>query len=170
MNEQKFTQKSLEVLNNAQRIALDHNNMQIEQEHLVYALLDIQESLILELFKKIGVNSSIKTELYEIIEKMPGVTGSGREADKVYISNDVDKALSAAEKQATKMKDEYISVEHIMLGILEKPNSKMKELFSKHGITTDKFLSALMTVRGNTRVTSDNPEETYNVLKKYGTD
>jgi len=170
MNEQKFTQKSLEVLNNAQRIALDHNNMQIEQEHLVYALLDMQESLILELFKKIGVNSSIKIELFEIIEKMPGVTGSGREADKVYISNDVDKALSAAEKQATKMKDEYISVEHIMLGILDKPNSKMKELLTKYGITTDNFLSALMTVRGNTRVTSDNPEDTYNVLKKYGTD
>ena len=104
MNEQKFTQKSLEVLNHAQRIALEHNNMEIEQEHLVYALLDIQESLILELFKKIGVNNSIKTELYELIEKMPGVTGSGREPDKVYISNDVDKALSSAEKQATKMK------------------------------------------------------------------
>ena len=170
MNEQKFTQKSLEVLNHAQRIALEHNNMQIEQEHLVYALLDIQESLILELFKKIGVNNSIKTELYELIEKMPGVTGSGREPDKVYISNDVDKALSSAEKQATKMKDEYISVEHIMLGILEKPNSKMKELLTKHGITTDNFLAALMSVRGNTRVTSENPEETYNVLKKYGTD
>jgi len=170
MNEQKFTQKSLEVLNNAQRIALEHNNMQIEQEHLVYALLDIQESLILELFKKMGINNSIKSELYEIIEKMPGVTGSGREAGKVYISNDVDKALSAAERQASKMKDEYISVEHIMLGILDKPNSKMKELLEKYGVTVDNFLSALMGVRGNTRVTSENPEETYNVLKKYGTD
>ena len=170
MNEQKFTQRSLEVLNNAQRIAIEHNNMQIEQEHLLYALIDQQESLIFEMLKKIGVNNSIKTDLYDLIEKMPGVTGSGREPDKVYISNDVDKVLAAAEKQATKMKDEYISVEHIMLGIIEQPNSKVKELLSKYGITMNNFLSALMSVRGNTRVTSDTPEETYNVLKKYGTD
>jgi len=170
MNEQKFTQKSLEALRDAQRIAIEHNNMQIEQEHLVYSLTDEKSDLIFELLKKIGVGDNFKSKLLDIIEKMPGVTGPGREPDKVYISKDVDEALILAEKTANKMKDEYISVEHIMLAIIEKPNKNIKSLLSEFGITKDNFLQALMSVRGNTRVTSENPEETYNVLKKYGTD
>ena len=170
MNEQKFTQKSLEALRDAQQVAIEHNNMQIEQEHLVYALIDEKSDLISELLKKIGVGDNFKSKLLEIIEKMPGVTGPGREPDKVYISKDVDDSLILAEKTADKMKDEYISVEHIMLAVIEKPNKNIKSLLSEFGITKDNFLQALMSVRGNTRVTNENPEETYNVLKKYGTD
>lgn len=170
MNEQKFTQKTLEALRDAQRLAIEHNNMQIEEEHLAYVLVDENSDLVRELFKKIGVSDTFNKKLLETIEKMPGVTGPGREPDKVYVSKDVDDVLNLAEKTADKMKDEYVSVEHLMLAIIDKPNKNMRELFNEFGITKDTFLQALMQVRGNTRVTNENPEETYNVLKKYGTD
>ena len=171
MNEQKFTQKSIEVIHNAQMLAVDNSNMQIEQEHLLYALLSQDNGLIAELIKKMGI--SIETVLYETkkaIDKIPGVSGPGREPDKVYVSNDVDKALNSAEKNASKMKDEYVSVEHIFIGLLETPNSHLSEIFRTFGITKDKFLAVLQTVRGNTRVTNDTPEDTYNVLEKYGSE
>jgi len=171
MNEQKFTQKSIEVINNAQSLAVEHQNVQIEQAHLLYALLEQKDGLINELLKKIGIDTANFLEgTKSIINKIPGVSGPGRERDKVYISQDTDKALVVAEKTASKMKDEYISVEHIMLGLLEAPDTKLKELFKTFNLNKEAFLSSLMTVRGNTRVTSDNPEDTYDVLKKYGSE
>ena len=171
MNEQKFTQKSIEVINNAQSLAVEHQNVQIEQAHLLYALLEQKDGLINELLKKIGIDTGRFLEgTKSIINKIPGVSGPGRERDKVYISQDTDKALVVAEKTANKMKDEYISVEHIMLGLLESPDSSLKELFKTFNLTKEVFLTSLMSVRGNTRVTSDNPEDTYDVLKKYGSE
>jgi len=171
MNEQKFTQKSIEVINNAQSLAVEHQNVQIEQAHLLYGLLEQKDGLINELLKKIGIDTANFLEgTKSIINKIPGVSGPGRERDKVYISQDTDKALVVAEKTANKMKDEYISVEHIMLGLLEAPDTNLKELFKTFSLTKEVFLSSLMTVRGNTRVTSDNPEDTYDVLKKYGSE
>ncbi len=171
MNEQKFTQKSIEVINSAQSLAVENSSMQIEQEHLLYALLNQDNGLISELIKKMGISlNSFANEVKRIMEGLPGVSGPGREPDKVYVSQDVDKALNVAEKDAQKMKDEYVSVEHIFMGLLEVPNSHLSEIFRLFSITKDKFLKVLMTVRGNTRVTNDTPEDTYNVLEKYGSE
>ena len=140
MNEQKFTQKSLEVIRNAQSLAVDNSSMQIEQEHLLYALLSQDNGLISELIKKMGINiDSITREVKKVMEGLPGVSGPGREPDKVYVSQDVDKALSSAEKNATKMKDEYVSVEHIFIGLLENPNSHLSEIFRTFNITKESF-------------------------------
>lgn len=171
MNEQKFTQKSIEVINSAHSLAVENDSMQIEQEHLLYALLSQDNGLISELIKKMGISTdSFSKEVKRVMEGLPGVSGPGREPDKVYVSQDVDKALSTAEKDAQKMKDEYVSVEHIFMGLLEVPNSHLSEIFRLFNITKDKFLKVLMTVRGNTRVTNDTPEDTYNVLEKYGSE
>ena len=171
MNEQKFTQKSIEVINSAQSLAVENSSMQIEQEHLLYALLNQDNGLISELIKKMGISlNSFANEVKRIMEGLPGVSGPGREQDKVYVSQDVDKALNVAENDAQKMKDEYVSVEHLFMGLLEVPNSHLSEIFRLFSITKDKFLKVLMTVRGNTRVTNDTPEDTYNVLEKYGSE
>ena len=171
MNMQNFTQKSIEALTEAQKIALQNQNMQIEEEHLLQALVNQQNGFIPELFKKMNINvTMLKSELDNAIEAIPSVTGTGREPDKVYISNDVDKVLLSAEDEAKKMQDEYVSVEHILLGIINNPNAKIGSILRNNSISKQSILSALKDVRGNTRVTSENPEETYDVLNKYGQD
>ena len=171
MNAQKFTQKSLETIQLANNLALENNNMQIEQEHLLYALLKIDQSLIAQLLKKMGKDpQAFMQAVKQEIDKMPGVTGSGREAGKIYIAQDVDMVLAKAEKIADSMKDEYVSVEHLMISLMENPNQHLKELFKLFDIQKNDFLQVLQRVRGNTRVTSDSPEDTYDVLKKYGHD
>ena len=171
MDTQNFTQKSLEALQNAQSYALENNNMQIGQEHLAAALLRQENGLIPQLLKKLGVDpQAVLEETERQMKKIPGVTGPGREPGKIYISADVDAVLVAAQREASRMKDEYVSVEHIMLAMIDKPNDAMREVFSRFGITKNKFLGALSSVRGNTRVTSDSPEETYDALAKYGQD
>ena len=171
MNAQKFTQKSLEAIQEANNLALSNNNMQIEQEHLLYALLTIDQSLIAQLIKKMGKDPQALTQaVKQEIDKMPGVTGSGREAGKIYVAQDVDTVLAKAENIADSMKDEYVSVEHLMLSLMENPNHNLKEIFKLFDIRKNDFLKALQEVRGNTRVTSDSPEGTYDVLKKYGHD
>ena len=170
MNVQKFTQKSLEAIQNAQSIALENQNAQIEQEHLMLALLEQEESLIKELLKKMGVSSNFENTLKSKINQMPKMSGGARPNDSIYVSRDVDLTLNDAEKIASKMKDEYVSVEHIMLSIFDNANSQIKELFRTYNVNKSEFLKALSSVRGNTRVTTDNPEETYNALKKYGQD
>ena len=171
MNMQNFTQKSIEALTEAQKIALQNQNMQIEEEHLLQALINQQNGFIPELFKKMNINvTMLKSELDNAIEAIPSVTGTGREPDKVYISNDVDKVLLSAEDEAKKMQDEYVSVEHILLGIINNPNAKIGSILGNNSISKQSILSALKDVRGNTRVTSENPEETYDVLNKYGQD
>ena len=171
MNAQKFTQKSLEAIQEANNLALSNNNMQIEQEHLLYALLTIDQSLIAQLIKKMGKDPQALTQaVKQEIDKMPGVTGSGREAGKIYVAQDVDTVLAKAENIADSMKDEYVSVEHLMLSLLENPNRNLREIFKLFDIKKNEFLKVLQEVRGNTRVTSDSPEGTYDVLKKYGHD
>ena len=171
MNAQKFTQKSLEAIQEAQNIAIENNNMQIEQEHLVAALLAQENGLIPHMLKKMGVDpAALQAEIQRKVNAIPAVTGPGREVGKIYVSPDVDAALTEAENEAQRMKDEYVSVEHIFLAILSKPNSGLRSVFSTFHIEKNAFLSALSSVRGNTRVTSDNPEETYDALSKYGQD
>jgi len=171
MNPQKFTQKSLEAIQDAQNIAIQNQNIQIEQEHLLYALVDQAGGLIGQLLVKLNIDAdTFKSKLRYIIDRMPRVSGPGREPGKVYIAQDVDRILVDAENTAERMKDEYISVEHIMLSLLNNPKGSLKNLFNEFGLTKDRFLNSLSTVRGNTRVTSDNPESTYDVLAKYGSD
>ncbi|MDD3972226.1 MAG: ATP-dependent chaperone ClpB [Clostridia bacterium] len=171
MNIQKFTQKSIEAINQAQSLAIEYQNMQIEQEHLLYALLDQPDSFITQLMVSLDVKpNELISAVMRKIETLPKVSGSGREPDKVYVSKDADQTLNEAEKQAKAMKDEYVSVEHIFLALLDTANSRMKELFKSMSIEKNAFLKALASVRGNTKVTSDNPESTYDVLKKYGQD
>ena len=171
MNAQKFTQKSLEAVQTANNIALENNNMQIEQEHLLYALLTMDESLIAQLLKKMEKDpQTVAQAVKQQIDKMPGVTGSGREAGKIYVAQDVDSVLAKAEGIADSMKDEYVSVEHLMIALLENPNKNLREIFKLFSIQKNEFLKVLQQVRGNTRVTSDSPESTYDVLKKYGHD
>ena len=171
MNAQNFTQKTVDAVRRAQSLALAHDNMQIEQVHLLSALLSQENGLIPQLLKQMGVDTqSLLAAVDEQIQKVPGVSGPGREPGQVYVSRDVDAALTEAESAAERMKDECISVEHVFLGLLRKPDSALKTLFLTYAITEDGFLKALTQVRGNTRVTSDNPEETYASLSKYATD
>ncbi len=170
MDAQKFTQKSLEAIQEAQSIAIENQNAQIEEEHLLLALLNQEDSLIKELLKKMNIPQEFEKELNDRIESLPKMTGGARQANSIYVSQDVDQVLTNSEKIANKMKDEYISVEHIMLSIIDNANSYLKNLFKKYRLTKNEFLKALESVRGNTRVTSDNPESTYDVLKKYGQD
>ena len=170
MNIQKFTQKSLEAIQNAQTLAIENQNAQVEQEHLLLALLEQENSLIKELIKKIGDEDSIENEVRNKIESKPKMTGGARPSDGIYVAQDVDRVLADSESIAKKMKDEYVSVEHIMLAIFNNANSNIKDIFRRYSITKNEFLKALSEVRGNARVTSDNPEDTYDVLKKYGQD
>ena len=171
MNMNQFTQKSLAAIQGAQDLAREYGNQQIEQEHLLLALVSDGEGFIPQLLTAMGMTvPSFQAAAASLVEKLPKVSGSGREADKVYVSQDVDRAIKGAEQTAQSMKDEYISVEHILLGLLDHPNSALKELFRTYNVTKEKVMQALAAVRGNQRVTSDNPEETYDALKKYGTD
>ena len=171
MNAEKFTQKSLEAIREAQECAIRNQNMQIDQQHLLYALLNQKEGVSAQILKKCKIEArQMLTACDREIQRIPKVSGPGREADRVYISQSVDAALSEAEQQAQYMKDEFISVEHILLGMIEKPNGAVKAIFSEFGLTREAFLEALQKVRGNTRVTSENPEDTYDALLKYGTD
>ena len=170
MDAQKFTQKSLEAINEAQKLASQNQNAQIEEEHLLHALLNQEDSLIKELLKKMNISQGLENELREKIANLPKMTGGGRQANSIYVSQEVDRILTNSEKIASKMNDEYISVEHIMLAIMDNSNSNLKNLFKKYGLNKNEFLKALASIRGNTRVTSDNPESTYDVLKKYGQD
>ena len=171
MNMNQFTQKSLAAIQGAQDIAVEHGNQQIEQEHLLLALLSDEQGFIPQLLSAMGMTvPSFTAAVTAQVEKLPKVSGGSREAGQVYIAQDVDKALKAAESTAQSMKDEYISVEHIFLGLLDSANRSLKELFRTYNVTKEKVMQALASVRGNQRVTSDNPEETYDALKKYGTD
>ncbi len=170
MNIQKFTQKSLEALQSAQNIAIENQNAQVEQEHLILALLEQENSLIKELLKKITEEEKFEKEIKLNVENKPKMTGGARPSNGIYVSQDVDVVLANSENIAKKMKDEYVSVEHIMLSIFENSNREVKEILKKYNITKNEFLKALSSVRGNTRVTTDNPEETYDALKKYGQD
>ncbi len=171
MNRNQFTQKSLTAIQGAQDIALEHGNQQIEQLHLLLALVGDNEGFIPQLLTAMGMTvPSFEAAVGAGVDKLPKVSGSGRESGKVYVAQDVDKALQAAGQEAQAMKDEYISVEHILLGLVAHPNAALKELFRTYNLTKEGVLQALAQVRGNQRVTSDNPEETYNALKKYGSD
>ena len=171
MNMNQFTQKTLEALQSAQRLAVEYSNNAVEQEHLLAALAQQQDGLIPQLLTKLGTDpNAFAQSALQKVEALPRVTGSGRDPDKVYISGDLDRALNAAEQQAKQMQDEYISVEHVFLGILQRPGKAAAELFKAFGITTERFMQQLSQVRGNQRVTTDNPESTYDALKKYGQD
>ena len=171
MNIQKFTQKSIEALQNAQTLASTNQNVQVEQEHILLALLEQDNSLIKELIKKITSNEeNFENEVKRLVDNKPRMTGGSRPNDGIYVSQDTDLVLADSENIAKKMKDENVSVEHIMISIFDHANSQLKELFRTFNITKNAFLKALSEVRGNTRVTTDNPEETYDVLKKYGQD
>jgi ATP-dependent Clp protease ATP-binding subunit ClpB len=171
MNAQKFTKKSLEAIQAANDLTIEYQHQMMTQEHLLYSLLADPQSLISQLLLKMNQNvSQLQAELQQALSALPRVSGSGREADKIYIANEVDVALNAAEKIAAGMKDEFVSVEHLFLSLLEHPDDTLRKLFSKYRIQKNDFLKTLMSVRGSTRVTSDNPEETYDALKKYGTD
>ena len=170
MNIQKFTQKSIEAIQNAQNIAIEKQNSQVEQEHIILALLEQENSLIKELIKKIGSEENFEEDVRKNIQNKPKMIGGARQNDGIYVSQDVDIVLANAETIAKKMKDEYVSVEHIMLSIFDNANKDVKEILRRHNITKNEFLKALSSVRGNTRVTTDNPESTYDALKKYGQD
>ena len=170
MNAQKFTQKSLEAIQNAQNLAVQNQNSQIEEEHLILALLEQEDSLIKELLNKMGVPDNFERDIRNKVENDPKMVGGARKADSIYVSQDVDLVLTDSEKIADRMKDEYVSVEHIMLAIFNNTSREIKEIFKRYNINKNDFLKALSSVRGNTRVTSDNPESTYDVLKKYGQD
>ena len=166
MNFQKFTQKSVEAVNEAQSIAREYGNQELREEHVLSALVDSKDGLIGGLISKITNNKeAFSKELTNIISRFPKVSGGN-----MYISQELESVLDDAEKQAERMKDSYVSVEHIFLSMLDSPTKDMKELFKNFGITKDKFLSALKDVRGNSNVTNENPEDTYDVLKKYGRD
>ena len=170
MNAQKLTQKALEAIQTAQNIAIENQNIQILPEHLFYALLDGEDGLVNNLFRKMGKNpDALLAETDTLIRKLPAVSGSGREPDKVYISPLTDKILTAAEKLAAGMKDDYVSVEHIMLCIFDYAEGALKDIFRANGITKDGFLKELKKVKTD-RITSDNPETTYDALNKYGFD
>ena len=170
MNSQKLTQKSIDAIQKAQNLAITNENSQIDQEHILYSLLIQENSLIRELLKRMKVSDEFEKVIKEEIENKPKMHSNTRAMDQVYISRDTDEALTEAENIANQMKDEYISVEHIMLGLIGKANSKLKDLFRTFKISKNEFLKVLSEVRGNSKVTTDNPEETYDVLNKYGTD
>ena len=171
MNTNKLTQKSTEVIQQAQSIAVSYSNQQIDQLHILLALLSDENGLIPGLVTKMGIDEAeVRARTEDFVSQLPRVTGTGRRADEVYITQDTDRALNEAEEAAKRMGDEYISVEHLFLGLLRKAKDKTKEIFSEFGITETKFLEALKDVRGNTRVTTDDPESTYDALKKYGQD
>ena len=166
MNFQKFTQKSIQAVNDLEKVALEYGNQEIEQEHLLYSLLTQEESLIARLISKMDIDSTLfKERVEEALNKRVKVSGG-----QPYIGQYLNKALVSAEDEAKRMGDEYVSVEHLFLALLDNPSPTIKTLFRENGITREKFLQALSTVRGNQRVTTDNPEATYDTLNKYGYD
>ena len=171
MNMNQFTQKTMAALQRAQSLAMEYQHMQVEQEHLMLALTENDGELIPQLLRQCGWNvDSLRRQLTDALGRIPRVSGPGREADKVYISPDVEKALVEAEARAKQMKDEYLSVEHLWMGLCAKASSRVQQMLKSIGYNEETFLKALAQVRGATRVTTDNPEETYDALKKYGTD
>ena len=167
MNIQKFTQKSVEAVNDAEKIAVDYGNQEIEEEHLLLALLQQEEGLIPKLIEKMDIDLEyFKNDAVAMVEKRPKVSGSSQ----VYVGKDLNACLIHSEDEAKAMSDEYVSVEHIFLSMIHYPNRAIEEKFKEFGITRERFLEALSTVRGNVRVTSDNPEATYDTLEKYGYD
>ena len=171
MNTNQFTQKTMEALQAAQRIAVEYANNAVEQEHLLAALAQQQDGLIPQLLTTMGADpNAFAQAAMQKVEELPRVTGSGREPDKIYIGTDLDRALNAAEAQAKQMKDEYISVEWIFLGLIRRADKAAREIFKMFGITEENFMQAVSKVRANQPVSSDNPEDTYNALKKYGQD
>ena len=171
MNAQNYTQKSLEAIQAAQKLTIENQNQQIEQIHLLAALLRQENGLVPQLLKKMGLTpESLEAAVDAELNKLPRVTGSGREADKYYVARAVDTALNQAEDIAKQMKDEYVSVEHLFLSLIENADDTLKSLFRTYQITKERCLQALQSVRGNQRVTSDTPEDTYEALAKYGTD
>ena len=166
MNISKFTQKSIEAVNSLEKLAYEYGNQEIEQEHLLYALLKQEDSLILKMIEKMEIDKTYFTEAVEsALEKRTKVSGG-----QVYIGQYLNKVLVQAEDEAKAMGDEYVSVEHLFLSMIKNPNPEIKKLFQEFGITRERFLQALSTVRGNQRVTTDNPEATYDTLNKYGQD
>ena len=166
MNISKFTQKSIEAVQNCEKLAYDYGNQEIEQEHLLYSLLTIEDSLILKLIEKMEIQKEhFVNRAKQAIEKRVKVSGG-----QVYVGKDLNQVLIHAEDEAKQMGDEYVSVEHLFLSMLQYPNREMKQIFKEYGITRERFLQALSTVRGNQRVVSDNPEATYDTLEKYGQD
>ena len=171
MNPNKYTKKSLEAVQSAQDISVSYQNNCVEQEHLLYALLTQDGSLASQILTKMNIDANaVQQAALHFIEGMPRVSGSGREAGKIYGSPDLDKAFTEAESQAERMKDEYVSVEHLLLALAEKPSSGVAGIFRSFGVTKDKLLKAISEIRGSARVTSQEPEETYDVLNKYGQD
>ncbi|MBQ6398676.1 MAG: AAA family ATPase, partial [Clostridia bacterium] len=171
MNMNQFTQKTVGALERAQSLAIEYGHMQVEQEHVLMALTEDGNDLIPQLLEKCGLSvASLRAGLEDQLNRTPRVSGSGREPGKVYIAQELEKALVEAEKTAKQMKDEYLSVEHVWMGICAKPSSAVSRLLKSLGYRPDAFLKALSEVRGAARVTSDNPEETYDALKKYGSD
>ena len=171
MNTNQYTQKTLEALQAAQQLAVEYQHNALEPAHLLHALAAQENGLIPQLLQKLNVDpGSFAASVAEKLSALPRVSGSGRDPDKVYISQATDKVLSAAAREAKAMKDDYVSVEHVFLGLLNEQDQNTAELFRAFGITKDKFLQQLTAVRGNQRVTNDNPEDTYNALQKYGQD
>ncbi|MBR4360469.1 MAG: AAA family ATPase, partial [Clostridia bacterium] len=171
MSNNQYTQKSMETIQAAQRIAAERGHQQLEQAHLLSALLSAPEGLIPQMLSKMGLNMNQLAQGAEsILQKLPQVRGLSREEGKVYVSADMDKALRAAADEANRMKDEYISVEHLFLALIKTADKDISALFQRSGITESGFLKALSSVRGAARVTSDNPEDTYDALAKYGSD
>ena len=171
MNTNQYTQKTLEALQAAQQLAVEYQHNALEPEHLLHALASQEQGLIPQLLQKLNVDpGSFAAAVAEKLSALPRVSGSGRDPDKVYISQATDKVLSAAAREAKAMKDEYVSVEHVFLGLLDEPTQNTTELFRAFNIKKDAFLQQLTAVRGNQRVTNDNPEDTYNALQKYGQD
>ena len=167
MNINKFTQKSVEAVQNCEKLAYEHGNQQLEQEHLLYSLLTLEDSLILKLITKMNISKELfLDEAEQAVNHLTKVSGSGQ----MYVGSDLNKVLINAEDEAKAMGDEYVSVEHLFLSMLKQPDKTLKELFKQYGINRETFLKALTTVRGNQRVVSDNPEATYDTLEKYGYD
>ncbi len=171
MNPNKMTKKSIEAVQGAQDVSVSYQNNCVEQMHLLYALLNDEGGLCPQILTKTGVDASgVRTAALRFIEGMPRVSGSGREAGKIYISPDLDKAFSEAEAMAERMKDDYVSVEHLLMALIEKADSGVSGIIKSFGIDKNKLLKALQEIRGNQRVTSQDPEDTYDVLRKYGQD
>ena len=168
MNINKFTQKSIEAVNGCQKVALEYGNQQVEQAHILMSLISLDDSLILKLLQKMGIDgNAFRKDLEDVLSRYPKVSGSSA---NMYFSNDANRVLTEAEDHAKAMGDEYVSVEHLFLAMFDRADRDMKALFARYNITKDGFLKVLSDVRGNQKVVSDNPEATYDTLNKYGYD
>ncbi|HIV68010.1 MAG TPA: type VI secretion system ATPase TssH, partial [Candidatus Butyricicoccus stercorigallinarum] len=170
MNAQKFTQKSLEAIQSAQSLYNEYGNAELGQEHLLLALLRQDGGLIAQLMTRMGVDAgAMQAQTARAVEKLPRVSG-GRDASRLYVTADMQKTLNEAERAAEQMKDDFVSVEHLFLALIDTAGGAVRELLRAFGVERNAFLQALSTVRGSQRVTTDSPEDTYDALKKYGTD